>query len=146
MSSEKIKNYCQAVLALEIKRAKVLTELLEVKTMLRGAYACVITKCGRTNCRCYDGEGHYHSRITWRENGNSFTKKVPHDEISWTQEMTDRYRQFQALRKDLDALERETSDHLDALADQLVQQTREAKPFLEVSTPIRKKTQHKSPK
>ena len=146
MSSAKIKKNHQAILTLEAKRAKVVEELLEIRNMVRGAYSCVMTKCGNKKCRCYEGAGHHHSRITWRENGYGFTKKVPLAEIPWTQEMTEQYRHFRTLRSNLLTLEKEAADQLDELADLLIQQTREGKVFLEVTTPVRRNTEGNSPK
>jgi hypothetical protein len=134
----KLENHRQSIRALEEKRANILAELLNIRTMIRGAYARVMTKCGRKNCRCYEGEGHPHSRITWRENGSGFTRKVPSEEISWVQEMTEKHRQFRELRKELTKLESDVDNQLDSLADELVQQTREKKDFLSPITPVRK--------
>ena len=135
MSSKK---YRKKLLRAEEQRRLIVSKLLDVDMMLRGSYALIYTKCGKDNCRCKDKAGHPHSRITWSEQGQGVTRKVPREYIDWIQEATNNYRQFRSLRKNLVSLEAETKRLLDAHEKELIERTRSGKSFLEIDTQNRK--------
>ena len=85
----------------EKQRQQTLSELFDLDDLVRGSLATVYTKCGKDNCRCKNGKGHPHARISWSEKGQGFTRKVPKDEIIWCQEKTENYRKFRSLKSKL---------------------------------------------
>ena len=115
MSSKKIQKYRIELLRREQERSRILSELVSVKRMLNGSYAMIYTKCGKENCRCKNEKGHPHSRITWSQKGTGFTRKVPLDQIAWVQKVTQNYRNFRSLRRQLNSLELDSKKLLDKI-------------------------------
>jgi hypothetical protein len=125
-SQNKIKNA-------EKNRQSIISALLDVSSMLRGSYALVHTKCGRGNCWCnQEKEGHPHSRITWSEQGQGVTRKVPSEDIDWIQEVTSNYKDFRRLRRELLHLEDQIRRLLDAYESEVVRKTRKGRAYLQV--------------
>ncbi len=93
------------IINLEKRRKELISEILSVDKMLKGSYHFVYTKCGKENCRCFKGEGHLHSRITWRENGIPYTSKVPIEYREQIQTLTASYKNVRKLKKELDELD-----------------------------------------
>lgn len=119
----------------EKKRQSIISALLDVSSMVRGSYALVHTKCGRRNCWCsQEKEGHPHSRITWSEQGQSVTRKVPSEDIDWIQEVTSNYKDFRRLRRELLQLENQIRRLLDAYESEVVRKTRKGRAYLQVKT------------
>ncbi len=106
MSSKKI-------IKLEKRRKEIISEILSVDKILKGSYHFVYTKCGKENCHCFKGEGHLHSRITWRENGIPYTSKVPIEYKEQIQTLTASYKKVRKLNKELDELDMKTRKLLD---------------------------------
>ena len=140
------KKYRKKLLRTEDERSLIISKLMDVDVMLRGSYALIYTKCGKDNCRCKDKAGHPHSRITWSEQGQGVTRKVPREYIDWIKEVTNNYRQFRLLRKKLVSLEAETKRLLDAYEKELIKSTRSGKCFLEIDTQNRKEKSPLVPK
>ena len=136
----------QNLLALEKRKAQVMSDLRSIRAMLRGSYALVYTKCGKDNCWCKEGKGHGHARLSWTEKGRGMTRKVPPDQIAWVQEVTARYRHFRALRKELTDLSAQTEELLDAHQEQLIEKTRSHKLFLASEGQNRRKNSPGVPK
>ncbi|MFZ4572618.1 MAG: DUF6788 family protein [Bacteroidales bacterium] len=114
----------------EKQRQQTLSELFDLDDLVRGSLATVYTKCGKDNCRCKNGKGHPHARISWSEKGQGFTRKVPKDEIIWCQEKTENYRKFRSLKSKFNNLETNTKNLLNDLEDILVEGTRKDISFL----------------
>jgi len=119
----------------EERRSGILSELLSIRTMLRGSYGFVHTKCGKDNYRCEEGKGHGHARLSWSEKGRSMIRKVPHDQIAWVQEVTDRYE-----------LAAETEHLLEAHQEALIERTRSQKFCLTSKEQNRRKNSPEVPK
>jgi len=139
MSSTKTQTTRKKLRRAERERARILSELLGVSSMLRGSYARVYTKCGKDNCWCKDGKGHPHSRITWSQRGQGFTRKVPPEEVAWVREVTENYRNFRSLRRRLLRLQADGKELLDKIENDLVKNTRKGKRFLRTDPPNRRK-------
>jgi hypothetical protein len=139
MSSTKRQRLEKALRDLERQRTRILSDLLATRAILRGSYARIYTKCGKDNCWCKEGKGHPHSRITWSEDGQGFTRKVPSDQVDWVREMTESYRTFRALRRELASLEKQGKRLLDAWEDHLVKTTRSNTDFLKAHGGNRKR-------
>ena len=146
MSRPKSGNIRKTLLAVEKRRSRILSELRSIRTMLRGSYALVYTKCGKDNCWCREGKGHGHARLSWSEKGRGMTRKVPPDQIAWVQEVTARYRHFRALRQELTDLAAQTDQLLDAHQQELIERTRSHKLFLTSEGKNRKKKSPRVPK
>ena len=146
MSSKIIQNNRKNLLRAERERSRLLSELLDVRIMLRGSYALVYTKCGKDTCRCKQGKGHPHPRISWSEKGKGITRKVPRDQIAWVREVTENYREFRSLRRSLISLEAESKKLLDDLENALIERTRKGMSFLGTNERNRKKISRLLPK
>lgn len=123
MSSKKI-------IKIENRRKELISEILSVDKMLKGSYHFVYTKCGKQTCRCFKGEGHLHSRITWREDGKSHTSKVPVEYRKQVQLLTASYKLVKKLNKELDALDIKCRKLLNNYAKRVEKKTRNKIAFL----------------
>lgn len=122
----------KAIKILEKKRQVLLTSLLGVSRILRGSYVTVSTKCGRDNCWCNrEKGGHAHSRISWSEKGQTFTRKVPKEDVVWIREVTKNYKEVRRMRRKLVELEIQSKRLLDALEVEWIEKTRKGKSYLE---------------
>lgn len=131
----------------ERRRTRLLAELINVRLMLRGSFAIVKTRCGKPTCWCAGQAGHLHPRLTWSEQGRPLTRKVPHNQIVWVRKVTEAYRRFRGLRREIKTLEGEIRHLLDELETALTNEAREGKDFLAARMPqIRKPTGQKVPK
>lgn len=130
MSTQKIEKIKKNLHDLEQQRQETVSELLGHAELLRGSFATVYTKCGRDTCWCKDGKGHPHSRITWNEKGQGYTRKIPKDEIPWVLEVTEHYRKFRSLKQNLRKLEARSKSILVQLEEQTIEKTRKPKPYL----------------
>ncbi len=146
MSSKNIKEIKKDLLKVEKERSRILAELLSVRSMLRGSYAVVLTKCGKDTCRCKEGKGHPHARITWTEKGKGTTRKVPSDQIPWVQDVTENYQHFRSLRRKLVRLEAKSKKLFDDVENDLIQRTREGIDFLGTIPRNRNKKEQLVPK
>jgi hypothetical protein len=103
--------------------------------MLRGSFSRISTRCGRANCWCaHSPKGHPHTRLTWSQNGQLTTRKVPADQKERVLEWTHNYRQFRARRRKLRALHRQIQNLLDQYEQALLAQTRKPLSFLASSS------------
>jgi hypothetical protein len=117
----------------EKRRQSIISVLLDASSILRGSYALVHTKCGRSNCWCnQEKKGHPHSRITWSEEGQGVTRKVPSKDIDWIQEVTGNYKDFRRLRRELLQLEDQIKRLLDVYESELVMKTRKGRTYLQL--------------
>jgi hypothetical protein len=117
----------------EKRRQRTISTLLDASSILRGSYALVHTKCGRENCWCnQEKAGHPHSRITWSEQGQGVTRKVPSEDRDWIQEVTSNYKEFRRLRRELLQLEDQIRTLLDVYESELVSKTRKGRSYLQV--------------
>lgn len=130
MSSKKNNKIKKKIRDLENRRQKIIKELLSFDELLRGSAATVYTKCGRDNCWCKAGKGHPHTRITWTEKSKGYTRKLPKKELLWIKQVTDNYRRFQSLRRNLKKLEDQAKELQKKLADVLITDTRQTKDYL----------------
>lgn len=146
MSRPNAKKIRKKIGQLEKSRRHILSTLLKEIAMLRGSYALVYTKCGRENCHCRNGPGHSHPRITWREKGQGVTRKIPPDQIQWIQRVTEQYRKFRSMRRELPQIDAECKKLLDEYEDYLVEWTREGKAYLEVQKQNRNRKSQRTTK
>jgi hypothetical protein len=134
------------ILAAEARRRNLFRQLLGPVEILRGSYALVYTKCGRSNCWCSTGKGHPHPRITWKQCGQGTTRKVPRDQIDWIQKVTANYRRFRLQRREIVAIEATLQELLDQHELRMVETTRSKKSYLSTRGANRKVSQSKIPK
>ena len=114
------------------KHQKLLSQLLDMKKMVRGSFCLIHVKCGSKNCRCSKGVLHPHLRMSWHERGKSFSRAVPKDDYDWIQEMTNIFRKYKKLRREVVKLEKEMKILLDQYEVEIVNRSRKGKPYLEV--------------
>jgi hypothetical protein len=115
---------------LEKQRTRIVKQILSIGLMLPGAYKEVYCKCGKPNCWCYKKGGHSFRRITWSENGRSRTKAIPEEDISWIQELTGNYREFQKKRRQIKELEGVLKDLLGEHATAVTKKSRRLRDYL----------------
>lgn len=117
----------------EKKRQQLISELFGLREMVRGSFCTIHVKCGKKYCRCQNGQLHPHQRMSLRENGKAYSRAVPKEEYEWITEMTENYRRFQQLRREIGELEKETKKLLDDYEQKAVNQTRKGKAYLSVT-------------
>lgn len=103
-----------------------------MEKMVRGSFCLIHVKCGKKSCRCRNGKGHPHSRMSWHEKGKSFSRAVPKVDREWIEEMTKRFREFRKIRREVVKLEKEIKNLLDQFEDEVVNKSRKGKAYLEV--------------
>lgn len=109
------------------RQEQLLERLLKSPPMVRGTFSRVQTRCGKPNCWCARShKGHSHTRITWSKQGKLRTRKVPPDQIDHIRELTDNYRQFRTLRRQIAALHTEMRPLLDDLETERVEEARKS--------------------
>ena len=108
-----------------------LEDLLRGRPHLRGSFHQVYTRCGKDNCWCAKADkGHPHVRLTWSEAGNFVTRKVPAAQKDQVAELTDNYRQFRQLRRQLTDLVSKIEECLDCYEKALTEEVRKPLAFL----------------
>ena len=128
MSTEK---YRKKLRELQRRQEKVLGELLEVRPILKGTVNKIYTRCGKPNCWCANGPGgHAHIRISWNQSSKTVTRKIPADKLSRVRNLTDNYRHFRSLRRQLSELNKQIKKALDCYQTALVEDSRAGMPFL----------------
>lgn len=120
------------ILRRDKKRRKLLSELLELKQIVRGSFCQIHVKCGKKYCRCKNGQLHPHRRMSWREKGHDFSRAVPKEDYEWIEKMTGNYRMFRKLRKEIMKLEKEIKEMLNEYEESLVNKMRKGKSYLDV--------------
>lgn len=120
MSSADLK---RKILELQQRGRHLLDQLLQIQPLLRGSFSEVYTRCGKANCWCARSpKGHPHVRLTWSQNGQLTTRKVPPPAADQVRELTGNYRQFRARRRELLELQARMQDLLDQYEQSLITQ------------------------
>jgi hypothetical protein len=108
-------------------------KLLEGGPMLRGSVGRVFTRCGKPTCWCAKSpQGHPHTRMTWSQEGQMVTRKVPAEAIQQILELTHQYRRFRSDRRTLLALQIKLQNLLDRYEETLTHQARRWFPGLRI--------------
>jgi hypothetical protein len=116
----------------EKKRQQLMSELFNLKEMVRGSFCTIYVKCGKKYCRCQKGQLHPHQRMSLRENGKAFSRAVPKEEYEWIAKMTENYRRFQQLLKEIRELEKQMKELFNEYERQILNQTKLGKLYLSV--------------
>lgn len=127
----------EKIVSYDEKRQELLSHIIVDRKMVRGSFCEIHVKCGK-NCRCNSGRGHTHKRMSLRENGKSFSRAVPREEYEWIQEMTDNFRDYRNMRRQLAKLEKEIHELLDQYEHKIVTQCKKGKLYLNVGNSERK--------
>lgn len=116
-------NLQQKILGLQQRGGDRLDQLLQIRPLLRGCFSRVYTRCGKSNCWCaHRAKGHPHVRLTWSENGQLTTHKVPTPAIDQVRTLTGNYRKFRSLRRQLLSLQAQLQALLDRYEESLILQ------------------------
>jgi hypothetical protein len=108
-----------------------IARLSEDTPMLPGCFGAVSVKCGKDYCWCATSDkGHLYYRITWTENGKSRTKLIPDDDIPWIKEVTQNYRHFRKMRRELKGLQLKLKIDFDKWERRLIRKTRRLRTYL----------------
>ena len=120
---------------LQRRQERLIGELLDVPPLLKGTVNKIYTRCGKPSCWCADSPGgHAHIRITWNQNSKTVTRKIPADKLSRVRNLTDNYRNFRSLRRQLSELNIQIKQMLDCYQTALIEDSRARMPFLGFST------------
>ena len=110
-----------------------LAQLLDSSPVLRGSFSRIHTRCGKPNCWCaQEGKGHVHARITWSQNGQLVTRKVPEAFLDRVRQLTASYRQFRQHQRRFMQLAAVLKATLSSYEKALEARTRSTLPFLAV--------------
>jgi hypothetical protein len=108
-----------------------LEQLLALPAGLRGTFSRVYTRCGKAACWCArQPRGHPHTRLTWSENGQLRTRKVPAEQAQEIIRLTQHYRRSRALRRQLRMAITELLRGLERYEQSRTDRTRSALKFL----------------
>lgn len=118
---------------LEKQRTKLISELLEAGSMLRGSFSTAQRKCGTKTCWCakQDG-GHPYDRITWTEESKNYTRTIPKVDLGWIKELTSEYKRFRTARADLRRINTEIEQMLNDIEKNKIKQSRDKKKYLKI--------------
>lgn len=117
---------------MERRREAILNKLLAEKEMVRGTFCRIYVRCGKKSCKCCNGQGHPHDRMSWHDRGKSFSRAVPKEDHSWIAEMTNRFREFREARRELAELDAKIKNALDEYERAVVDETIQGRSYLEV--------------
>jgi hypothetical protein len=67
--------------------------------VLRGSLVTFRRRCGKTNCRCADGEPHESPALTFTEDGRSKTVTLAHSDLA---EIAEALARYEAARAELE--------------------------------------------
>jgi hypothetical protein len=112
-------------------RNKIVTELIETRSMLRGSFEINYRRCGKATCWCATSEeGHPCNRITGRKDTLGFTITIRKEDVEWIKQVTQAYKRFRKLRQKLRELNEEERLLLNQLEEELVEKTRKLRDYL----------------
>ena len=124
----------QKLLILLAAHSGLLRQLLGLRSIMRGSFHQVSTRCGKSNCWCAKAhQGHVHARVTWSEEGTFITRKVPAAEIKHLLKLTKNYRGFRRQRRQLVALGSKIHDRLDQYEKALIREVRKPLSYLAIA-------------
>jgi hypothetical protein len=104
-----------------------LKQILRYRTLLRGSFHQVYTRCGKANCWCAKADkGHAHARLTWSEEGTMMTRKIGAAERPTVTKLTARYKKFCEERRQLAELASQIQNHLDQYEAALIKRGQKA--------------------
>jgi len=125
-----IKSPSKKLLRLITAHTILLKKLLSESDIVPGAYRKVFVKCGKEGCWCKEGQGHPFRRITWSENGKSKTKSIPPEDVDWIIKVTENYRSFRKMRRELSLLKTKIKFELAIWEKKQIKATRKTKKYL----------------
>ena len=117
----------------EKQRQELILRLLKEDKMVRGSFCQIYVKCGTKSCWCASARGHPHKRMSWHEKGVSFSRAVPKEDYEWIEQMTNNFREYRKIRKEIRKIETKIKNLLDRHEEEIVKKNRKRKPYLEVS-------------
>lgn len=104
-------------------------KLLNPPPMIRGTFGTIYVKCGGANCKCARGEKHPYNRLMWSENGRIQSRVVPVKEINWIKKMTENYRGYKKLKKELEKIDGRLKKLITKFEIESIEKTRKLKDF-----------------
>ncbi len=119
---------------LEESRRKLIASLLKDREMVSGSFCEIYVKCGKKHCHCNSGPGHPHKRMSLRIDGKSYSRAVPREDHVWIQKMTDNFREYRSMRKQLAGLDAEIQKLLDDHESKIVQRHKQGKKYLNIDS------------
>jgi hypothetical protein len=127
-------NAQQRIRRLADRHDAVIEQILNSPAMVRGSFTCVSTRCGKPNCWCASSsKGHSHTRLTWSEQGELMTRKVPAEAVEQVRILTANYRSYRGLRRDLTRLHQQLQKAVAQAETVLTQKTRKPLKFLSLN-------------
>lgn len=119
------------VLELEKKRQELIEELFLIEEMVQGSFCLIHVKCGRSYCKCNQGQLHPHHRMSMRRNNKQVSRAVPKEDHDWITIVTENYRKYRKMRKMLNLTESKITELLDKHGNELVRKSSRNKIYLE---------------
>src|SRR5262245_14639446 len=117
--------------SLESERNRLITELIETRSMLRGTFENNYRRCGKATCWCATSEkGHPHNRITGTKDTIGFTISIRKEDVDWIEGVTQAYKRFRKQRQRLRELNEEERQLLNQLEEEVTEKTRKLRDYL----------------
>ena len=114
------------------KRDILIEDIQNIDRMIKGCYCISTTKCGKSNCRCANGDGHRLERLVWREEGRSISRAVPKKDVVWVKKMTRSHATYKQLRKKLNVLDEKIVKQIDTLYLSCIKKSIRGKNYLRI--------------
>jgi len=70
--------------------------------------------------------------MSWNEDGHSYSRAVPKEDHDWIKKMTNNFREFRKMRREVVKLEKEIKGLLKDYENKIVEATRKGKLYLEL--------------
>ena len=127
MSTEFYKKY----LKLEKKRRQLILKLFSIQEMVQGSFCLIQVRCGKSNCRCKQGQLHPHHRMFMRKNKKHVSRTVPNEDYSWITEVTANYREYRKIPKFIYKLDNQIKEVFELHREVLVRRSSKEKIYLD---------------
>ena len=86
---------------LDERKGQIISSLSSIEHVIHGSLIQSFVKCGKSNCRCANGEGHKALRLSSFYHGRTAIDHVPASWEAWIRTGIDNYRSVQELLLEL---------------------------------------------
>ncbi len=111
--------------------ASALENMQAINCMLKGSYGITYRRCGKPNCWCADpqAQGHPSYRVTWNDDGISYTRNIPVNDRVWAKQAVENYKWFKSERRSIRSLCQKLQVDVDNLGINIIKKTRAKKTY-----------------
>lgn len=126
------RNVYKKYLDYEKQRQELIVKLFSIKEMVQGSFCLVHVRCGKTHCKCNQGQLHPHYRMSMRRHGKQVSRAVPQEEYGWITKVTDSYREYRQILKSICRMDEKIRELFDKYEEGIVKGTSKGKSYLSI--------------